>query len=141
MRYFDASALAKRYVREAGSAKVRRLLSSEVAATCRYSQVAIAGALARRAREGLLREDERNRAMAAPSEDMTDLLVAELTPNIVARAQALLHRYPLRAGDVSNWPVASICGTPSTRCVWSPSTIVLPMRRGRNNSRWTERPA
>jgi len=65
MRYFDASALAKRYVREKGSAKVRRLLSSDVAATSRYSAVEIASALARRAREGAISPDDRERTLAA----------------------------------------------------------------------------
>ncbi len=32
MRYFDASALVKRYVREADSARVRRLFRSDVPA-------------------------------------------------------------------------------------------------------------
>ena len=48
MRYFDASALAKRYVREKGSLKVRRLLASDVPATSRLSAVEIASALMRR---------------------------------------------------------------------------------------------
>ena len=40
-RYFDASALVKRYVRERGSVTVRRLLASHVAATSRLSEVEI----------------------------------------------------------------------------------------------------
>lgn len=46
MRYCDASALVKRYVREKGSLKVRRLLSSGPVATSRLSEVEIASALA-----------------------------------------------------------------------------------------------
>lgn len=99
MRYFDASALAKRYVREKGSVKVRRLLSSDLAATSRYSAVEIASALARRAREGALTNDDRDRALAALQEDMTAMLAVELTTEVVIRAQALLQRHHLRAGD------------------------------------------
>ena len=44
-RYFDASALAKRYVRETGSTTVRRLLASGVAATSRLSEVEVASAI------------------------------------------------------------------------------------------------
>jgi predicted nucleic acid-binding protein len=99
MRYFDASALAKRYVREKGSVKVRRLLSSDVPATSRYSVVEIASALARRTREGTLTEADRDHAFAALQEDMTAMLIVELTPEVITRAQALLRRYPLRAGD------------------------------------------
>jgi predicted nucleic acid-binding protein len=99
MWYCDASALVKRYVREKGSMKVRRLLSSGTAGTSRYSAIEIASALARRTRDGALSEGERDQALAALDEDMTALLVVELTDEIVTRAQALLRRHPLRAGD------------------------------------------
>jgi predicted nucleic acid-binding protein len=99
MQYFDASALAKRYVRETGSVKVRRLLSSDVAATSRYSAVEIASALARRAREGAISPDDRERTLAALQSDFNAMLVVELTAEVVSRAQELLQRHPLRAGD------------------------------------------
>jgi uncharacterized protein len=99
MRYFDASALVKRYVREPGSLKVRRLLSAGVSATSRLSAVEIASALTRRAREGAFTNAERDRAITALERDLSSLLVVELTPEVVQRAQALLRRSPLRAGD------------------------------------------
>lgn len=99
MRYFDASALVKRYVREKGSAKVRRLLSSDLPTTSRLSAVEIASALMRRSREGAFSDAERDRAFAALTADMSALLVVELTPEIVIRAQTLLQRHALRAGD------------------------------------------
>jgi hypothetical protein len=99
MRYFDASALVKRYVRERGTAKVRRLLTSDVAVTSRLSAVEIASALARRAREGSFSATARDRAVAAFDTDLASMLVVELTAAIVARAQALVRRHALRAGD------------------------------------------
>ena len=99
MVYFDASALAKRYVREKGSLKVRRLLGSGVPVTSRYSAVEIASALARRVREGAIPAEDGERALAALNEDLTAMLVVELTPAIVTRAQTLVRRHPLRAGD------------------------------------------
>lgn len=99
MRYFDASALAKRYVREKDSAKVRRLLSLDVPATSRLSAIEIVSALMRRSREGTLLEKNRERALAVLDGDLAAMLVVELTPEIVTRAQVLLRRYPLRAGD------------------------------------------
>ena len=99
MRYFDASALVKRYVREAGSLKVRRLLSADVPATSRLSAVEITSALTRRARGGAFTDAERDRAITSLERDLSSLLVVELTPNLVTRAQTLLRRWPLRSGD------------------------------------------
>ena len=99
MRYFDASALVKRYVREPGSVRVRRLLSSDLSATSRLSAVEVASALMRRSREGAFADAERDRAFATLTADMAALLVVELTPEIVTRAHTLLQRHTLRAGD------------------------------------------
>ncbi len=99
MRYFDASALAKRYVREKGSLKVRCLLSVDVPATSRLSSVEIVSALIRRSREGAISEAQRERALAMVEADLAAMLVIELTPAIVGRAHALLRRHTLRAGD------------------------------------------
>jgi predicted nucleic acid-binding protein len=99
MRYFDSSALVKRYVRERGTAKVQRLLTSDVAVTCRLSAIEIASALARRAREGAFSDTARDRAVAAFDADLASMIVVELTAPIVARAQALVRRHALRAGD------------------------------------------
>lgn len=99
MNYFDASALAKRYLREKDSTKVRRLLSLDAPATSRLSAVEIVSALMRRSREGTLSEKNRERAIAVLDGDLAAMLVVELTPGIVTRAQGLLRRHPLRAGD------------------------------------------
>lgn len=99
MRYFDASALVKRYVREQGTVKVRRLLTEDVPATSRLSAVEIGSALARRARDGAFSEANRDRAFAMLDTDMAGLLIVELTSEIVARAQGLLRRHALRGGD------------------------------------------
>jgi len=98
MRYFDASALVKRYVRERGSAKVRRLIA-EGAATSRLSEVEIASALKRRARERALSPAERDRALVALRRDFPAFLAVELTPQITESAQELLSKYSLRSGD------------------------------------------
>jgi predicted nucleic acid-binding protein len=51
-RYFDASALVKRYVRETGSVMVRRLLAAGIVASSRLSEVEVSSGVIRRAREG-----------------------------------------------------------------------------------------
>ncbi len=97
--YFDASALAKRYVEEAESAAVRRLLAECLVCTSRLSEVEIGSALVRRAREGSLTLAERDRALSALSEDMKTFYVVELFPEIARTARGLLLRHPLRASD------------------------------------------
>ena len=99
MRFFDASALVKRYVREEGSARVARLLRTDSVAVSRLSEVEVASALARRAREGTLRVSDRDRALAAFERDLSRVIVVELTPVVVGRARTLVQRYSLRAAD------------------------------------------
>jgi uncharacterized protein len=98
-RYFDASALVKRYVRETGSNTVRRLLASGVAASSRLSEVEISSGIARRTREGTLTVRQRDRMLSALLRDIPALAVVELVPEVTAEARALLRRHPLRAGD------------------------------------------
>jgi predicted nucleic acid-binding protein len=108
MRYFDASALVKRYVREKGSAKVQRLLAAEVAATSRLSAVEIASAVARRVREGNLSGEDRDRILAAVDRDMTAVVVVEVTAAVLASAQPLLQRHPLPTATRFSWRAVSI---------------------------------
>ena len=98
-RYFDASALVKRYVREKGSATVRRLLSSGTAARSRLSEVEISSSIGRRAREGAFTIQQRDRVLAALLRDVPALAIVEMTPEITTQARTLLLRHPLRAGD------------------------------------------
>jgi predicted nucleic acid-binding protein len=98
-RYFDASALVKRYVRENGSSMVRRLLASDLAAISRLSEVEIASGVARRAREGSLTVRHRDRILRSLQHDLEALAIVELVPDVTAEARALLLRHPLRASD------------------------------------------
>lgn len=99
MLYFDASALAKRYVREAGSAAIVRLLIDAVPATSRLSQVEVASALARRQREGAMSAAERDRALARLEDDIAVFHVVELSTAVAGAARRLLIRRALRASD------------------------------------------
>jgi predicted nucleic acid-binding protein len=91
--------LVKRYVREPGAVSVRRLLKADPAAASRLSEVEVASALVRRAREGAFTVEERDRALAALVDDFAALIIVEFTPEITAEARALLLRHRLRAGD------------------------------------------
>jgi uncharacterized protein len=89
----------KRYVREPGALSVRRLLKGDPGAASRLSEVEVASALVRRAREGAFTVRERDRALASLADDFATLIVVELTAEIAADAQALLVRHRLRASD------------------------------------------
>lgn len=89
----------KRYVREPGAVSVRRLLKAAPAAASRLSEVEVASALVRRAREGAFSIEERDRALASLSDDFASLIIVEFTPEITVDARALLVRHRLRAGD------------------------------------------
>ena len=89
----------KRYVREPGAVSVRRLLKSDRGAASRLSEVEVASALIRRAREGAFTIEERDRALASLETDFAALIIVEFTPEITAEARALLLRERLRAGD------------------------------------------
>jgi uncharacterized protein len=99
IRYLDASALAKRYVDEAQSENVRRLLTGARLSTCRLTEVEVTSALVRRAREGSLSERERDRGIAALRTDLAALTLVELVPEVTALAGDLLRRHPLRGAD------------------------------------------
>jgi predicted nucleic acid-binding protein len=99
MDYLDASALVKRYVRENGSLLVRRLVTAGPVATSRLSEVEVASALVRRARELAFSTRERDRALTMLAADFDALPVVELVPEVTAIARALLLRRVLRASD------------------------------------------
>jgi uncharacterized protein len=98
-RYFDASALVKRYVSETGTVTVRRLLASGTVATSRLSEVEVSSGIVRRTREGALTVPRRDRILAALQRDLPALAIVEVIPEIAADARELLLRHPLRAGD------------------------------------------
>lgn len=97
--FFDASALAKRYVAEKHSTEVQRWLEESTPAVCRLSEVEITSALARRCREGVISVAGRDRALAALDGDLRAVHVVELSPEVLKAARAALLRHPLRSAD------------------------------------------
>lgn len=97
--YFDASALAKRYIAEDGSEQVGSWLQAPIIATSRWTHVEVLSAISRRCREGSMTLEQRNRVATALNEDLVSFTVVDLTANIIAIADSLLARHALRAGD------------------------------------------
>lgn len=79
---FDASALAKRYLQEGDSGTLLALLDAP-ACTSRLREVEVASTLLRRAREGSLVPEERDRLLADLERDLNEMLIVELTPAII----------------------------------------------------------
>lgn len=99
MRFFDASALVKRYVRERQSSQVRRLLRAGDVAVCRLSEVEVVSAFARLARDKAISRPQRDRAVAAFIGDLRAWHVVEITPELATVARRLLLQHVLRSGD------------------------------------------
>lgn len=99
MRFFDASALVKRYIVEDETSYVRRLLQANDVAVCRLSEVEVTSALARLARESAISIRERDAAVAAFLVDLRSWVVVEITADVTRVSRRLLLQHSLRAGD------------------------------------------
>jgi predicted nucleic acid-binding protein len=99
VRFFDASAIVKRYVRESHSARIRRLLGAGDVALSRLSEIEVVSAFARLARKKAISVVQRDRAIGAFVTDLTAWYVVEITPQVTAAAIQLLTQHPLRSGD------------------------------------------
>jgi hypothetical protein len=96
--FLDSSALAKRYVQEAGSDRLEEILSSASALGVSVICVSeIVSALCRRRRERKLSAQEYLKAKHALFEDIEDASIVNVTDQVVARAVELLERWPLRS--------------------------------------------
>jgi predicted nucleic acid-binding protein len=85
MRFFDASALVKRYALEEGSTLAGQYLREGPAAESRLSEAEVSSALARRKRAGEISPPDYERALGALLADLTRLTVVELTAMVFAR--------------------------------------------------------
>jgi predicted nucleic acid-binding protein len=101
MIYFlDASALAKRYVVEVGTDRVRQLFRrNSVIAVARISEVEVASALVRRMNAGDLGEKDAEAHLAVLAEDLTACEVIEIRKPVISSARELVRVHGLRAYD------------------------------------------
>src|SRR5687767_12647274 len=101
MIYFlDASALAKRYVVEPGTERIRLLFrrSADIAVS-RLSEVEVTSALVRRMKAGDIQEDDVEAHLAALTTDLRACDVVELRTPVVSAARDLVRSHALRAYD------------------------------------------
>ena len=98
--YLDASALVKRYVSEAGSAEVGRLIADAAAVgTSVVSRAEAAAALGKAVRLQFLARDEAEAALQVFRAEWVDLVRLQLTETIVGQAEALAWEQGLRGYD------------------------------------------
>jgi predicted nucleic acid-binding protein len=98
--FLDSSALAKRYVEEAGSDRVQDILSSASSLTISVLCIPeIVSALCRRRCEGRLTQQQYLAAREALFIDIEDMTVVNLTDQVIGRAVDILEGWPLRSSD------------------------------------------
>ncbi len=108
----DSSALAKRYVLEAGSERVEAILAA--ASSLGVSVICLAeviSALCRRRREQRLTKQQYAKARQALLDDISDASVVYVTDKVVLRAVAVLEGFPLRSSDALHVASAYEWGT------------------------------
>ena len=108
--YFDSSALAKRYVDEAGTAQV--LEWCDRAAELALSVIGVPeliSAFSRLKREGKLTAAQYRQLKADLMTDLTDALVCDTTPQVVQHAVAALESHPVRGMDALHIGAAMAC--------------------------------
>ena len=98
--FLDASALAKRYLQEAGSDRVRKLFRKHAnIALSRLSEVEVTSALIRRMNAGDLEEEVVDAHLATLLEVMGACDVVEPRQYVVTRARELVREHGLMAYD------------------------------------------
>lgn len=98
--FFDSSALAKRYVQEAGSEDVAKICQQATSLGISIIAVPeIISALNRRRREGNLSADDYARVKRQLALDVADADLVHLKTDVVAESVQLLEQSQLRAMD------------------------------------------
>lgn len=109
--FFDASAFAKRYVEENGSQLVddicREATELSLSVICVPE---IISALNRRMRENRLARGEYSKIKEHLSDDVRDVVIINLIPEVIAASTGVLERSPLRAMDALHVACALIWG-------------------------------
>jgi predicted nucleic acid-binding protein len=98
--FFDSSAFAKRYVEEPGSQAVDSICqeATEVALSV-LCVPEILPALNRRVREGILTSREYEEAKQYLSQDIRDVVIINLIPQVISTCTKILEASPVRAAD------------------------------------------
>jgi len=106
--YLDASALVKRYVREAGSAQVNDLTAgAQLVGTAVITRAEVAAALAKAARIGLVDREDARLALDLFRRQWADFVRLQLGEATLALADALAWEHGLRGYDAVHLTTAA----------------------------------
>ena len=118
MRFYDASAVVKRYYAEADAGLVEALFGDDgPAAICRLTEVEVTAAFARRHRDGAVTAAERDALIAAFADDLPGFAVVEITPDVARIARRLVVQHALKSSDAIQLAAALLVGTQTGRAV------------------------
>lgn len=105
--YLDASTLVKRYVAEAGSTEVGKLIGeADALGTAVISRAEVSAAFARALRVNLVIKEAATAALKEFSADWSNLIRLQLTEALAARAAALAWEQGLRGYDAMHLATA-----------------------------------
>lgn len=99
LAYFDTSALVKRYVIEAGSARVKRLLQTYRVLSSVITPLELSSAFKRRHSMRDLAEDDYSAVLAAIQRDRDHWELIELAPLVLSTAEELASELNVRTLD------------------------------------------
>ena len=99
IRFFDTSALAKRYVTEPGSQLVRTTLRAHPVSVARITYAELAASVARAWRGGVITEAQRDAIFARLARDFAQLTIVEVRAAVITTVPGLVLRQPLRGYD------------------------------------------
>jgi uncharacterized protein len=98
-RFFDTSALAKRYISESGSPLVRATLRTQPVSVARITYAELAASIARAWRLGAITVAQRDAILARLAGDFAHMNIVEIRAALVALVPDLVMRHPLRGYD------------------------------------------
>jgi len=99
LAYFDTSALAKNYIREAASARVRALLTSHEFLSSAITPIELSSAIQRRYRRGEITAVNYNSIMARVNADKPFWQLIEPVPQVLSKVEDLVVSYNIRTLD------------------------------------------
>lgn len=98
--YFDSSAFAKRFIDEPGSQEIDNLCQkASVVGLSIICYPEILSALNRRLREESLNKKEDALVKKRLSEELGDIQIINITPDVILRTEAIMETHVLRAMD------------------------------------------